>query len=196
MHNNFFKVTTIVLTLISIILAAVIIFRPSHDCSDFLNKRNDIISETIPDTPLPIPDKPTPPEGIEEEDVHLFCHEYADTAMAHTEWIDGGKFLNSYIMFLKNAVSASDNEQLDVTGFRKLCSVYASVSECMLTRSDELYDDVVYKSWLNITYNADVDNDCNENSFTNEYRQVIVEEIEILEKFEKNPTVYPFSDRW
>ena len=194
--NIFLVVATIVL---AITLAVSLFFNAfPHDCEEYLenSKHNivsDSISDTTPATEEDVPDAPS--EEPTSEDEHLYCYEYIDTAMAHVDWIDGERFLNGYIRFLEDSITASNANELNVEEYWKMMSIFAGVSETMLSRNDELFDDVIYTSWLNLTYRAETTK-CNESAFTSEYQDIIGNEVKTLKNFAKNPTVFPFEVRW
>lgn len=192
--NIFLVVTTIAL---AIALVASLFFNVfPHDCEEYLDnsKHNiDSISDTTPATEEDAPEAPS--EEPASEDEHRYCYEYIDTAMAHADWIDGERLLNGYIQFLEDSIAASDANELNVKEYWKMTSIFASVSECMLHRDNELFDDVVYTSWLNITYRAETVG-CYENALTDGYKNILVNEVKILKDFAKNPTVFPFEVRW
>ncbi len=194
--NIFLVVATIAL---AITLAVSLFFNAfPHDCKEYLdNSRHNITSDSISDTTTAtegnVPDMPSEEPIVDDE--HLYCYEYIDTAMAHADWIDGERLLNGYIQFLEDSIAASDANELNVKEYWKMTSVFASVSECMLHRDNELFDDVVYTSWLNITYRAETVG-CYENALTDGYKNILENEVKILKDFAKNPTVFPFEVRW
>lgn len=194
--NIFLVVATIAL---AITLAVSLFFNAfPHDCKEYLdNSKHDITSDSIfdttPATEGNVPDMPSEEPIFDDE--HLYCYEYTDTAMAHADWIDGERLLNGYIQFLEDSIAASNANELNVKEYWKMTSIFASVSECMLHRDDELFDDVVYTSWLNITYRAETVG-CYENALTDEYKNILENEVKILKEFAKNPTAFPFEVRW
>lgn len=194
--NIFLVVVTIAL---AITLAVSLFFNAfPHNCEEYLeNSKHDVVSDSISDT-TPATEKDVPEAPYEEptsEDKHLYCYEFLDTAMAHVDWIDGERFLNGYIRFLEDSITASNAKELNVEEYWKMMSVFAGVSETMLSRNDELFDDVVYTSWLNLTYRAETTK-CNKSAFASEYQDIIENEVKVLKDFAKNPTVFPFEVRW
>lgn len=188
----------IILLVIALAISLFFNFRP-HNCAE--NLGNDT-TQTSTDAGLNKTGD-TSEEDAEadttgtsySDDVHRYCYEFCDTAMAHVDWIDSEKFFNGYVQFLENAIIASDANELDIENYWDMMPVFSNISESMLCYNSELYDDVVYTSWVNLTYRAET-TECLENAFASGYRDIVENEVKILKDFAKNPTVFPFENRW